>query len=94
MKPQDFAKLFFVEGIGQILFTIEETDDAFAVLVVRIPDFKDHVLRMGIGLLGKDYEQQEAFALRLLDEMTPEGAVTAAQMLISTRDELLSNQDG
>lgn len=89
MDGKDFARLFKVEGIGQILAFISEDEEANAVLTIRIPNFKGCILKMDIGLPSADFDAQDVFAQNLLDNMTEHGAVKTVQVLLDARDKIL-----
>jgi len=91
MVVKNFAKLFVVEGIGQILAVLGENDDGEAVITLRISDYADCALKMDITLSDAEYDRQEAFTQKLLDEMTEEAAAKAVKPLIDVRNLMLGS---
>lgn len=93
MKSQDFAKLFVVEGIGQILVTLSETEYGDPCLTLRIPDAGDFGMSLDIAFENLSLSAAEARAREVFDAIDAEKAAAGVKPLIELRDQLLSNQD-
>ncbi|WP_435170760.1 hypothetical protein [Falsirhodobacter sp. 1013] len=88
---QDFAKLFHVDGIGQVLAELEEHPDTELPCVrFRIPDASDVTLEMRLSPNGMSYEAAEAFARKCFDGLTAENAGAVVKELTDARDGLSS----
>jgi hypothetical protein len=84
----DFAKLLRVEGIGQVLATIDEDDDGNPVLHFRIPDEGQAMLQMGMSFPHPDYDKGAALAREAMAKLTEENAAAVVRLLVETRDRL------
>lgn len=83
--PEDFAKLFHCEGIGQVLVTRDYDDEAGKDTVVfRIPDAYDARLAMTLSVAS------EETADKIFDGFTTaEQAAAAVKPLLEARDRIL-----
>jgi hypothetical protein len=87
---QDFAKLFHIDGVGQLLATLEEPqsddgcEEGACVILLRIADSADAEFRLGLL-----YQTEEA-ARAIFDRMTAETALIMAKPLISARASLMA----
>ncbi len=79
---RDFAKLWRVDGIGQILAVISENDDGAPIVQVRVPDQGDLILTADLAFVGDDYDVAAQNAQTCLDNMTEAQAIAAAAPLL------------
>lgn len=88
---QDFAKLFQIDGIGQVLVTLEcpsegdSCDDDAGVIRLRIPDGRDVQFQMAMFL------SDEVEARKVFDGMTAERAIRAIKPLLAARANLIAD---
>lgn len=88
----DFAKLFKVEGIGQILATLNENEDGMPCVTFRIPDTQDIMLECSVYMSTDDYEKAEAHAIAVFNALDEASAVKTVQELVDARDSFQAAQ--
>lgn len=87
----DFAKLFHIEGIGQILVTLGQIDEERPACLFRIPDELDCEISMALSRGGPDnYEADLLFAQTCFDAVTAENVAATVETLTNARDALLA----
>lgn len=85
----DFAKIFTVDGIGQILVTLDENDNGVPCVTFRIPDAFDCIMTTSRSRSSGDYDDQEAFARKMFDSLDEDEAVKSVQVLVAARHSFL-----
>ncbi|VDS07919.1 hypothetical protein PARHAE_01099 [Paracoccus haematequi] len=86
----DFCKLYCIDGIGQVLASIEDNDKGQASLRFRIPDHDGIGFSMSLCLGSEDEDENEAFAHRCLGELNEETALKAIRPLLDAKRRLMS----
>lgn len=92
--PDDFARLFRIDGIGQVLAVLEdgETDDGeeCECLTLRIPDAGDVArITYSIKAVGMSSERGRAFTREIFDALTVEGVAKAIEPMVRAKASLL-----
>ena len=87
----DFAKLFRVDGIGQILAVLDEGEDEKPCIRFRIPDCNGAFLTVALSFGGPDYDTAEMHARKVFEHITESSATASVKQLIELRDALLNN---
>ena len=86
----DFAKLFRVDGIGQVLAEVEEHPEHEVPCVrFRIPDAGDVFLEMRLSTVTDDYDKAESIAREIFGALTEDNIGATVKDLVAARDNLL-----
>lgn len=88
-EGSDFAKLFRLPGVGQVLVTLDEDDDEYPCVVFRIPDVSDFMLTQAMAFTGDDRDLAWQSAQQAFDRVTEENVQYAIRSLVAARDRLL-----
>lgn len=87
----DFAKLFRLDGVGQVLVTLAENDDGIPAVHFRIPDQDDCEIEMSMTVAGSDdYDSAEGFAQNVFDAVCEGNIAKTIAPLIKIRDKMQS----
>jgi len=94
--PDDFARLFRIEGVGQVLAILEdgETDDGeeCECLTFRIPDAGDVArITYSIKAAGMSSERGRAYMREIFDKLTPEGVAKAVEPMVRAKASMLGD---
>lgn len=89
----DFAKLFRVDGIGQILITTGENEEGDPCVIIRIPDTPDAILETLIVEEGMDYDKAAEICKSIFDATDEAGAIKASAVLVKARDRMLAARE-
>lgn len=92
--PDDFARLFRVPGIGQVLAFLDENDDDMPCVTIRIPDADIGRLQLSLSGGGMDYDRAEAVAREILEKMQPDNLAEAVKPLTDMKARLSSVMEG
>ena len=92
--PDDFARLFRIEGTGQVLAVLEdgetEEGEECECLTFRIPDAGDVArITYSIKAVGMSSERGRAFTREIFDKLTPEGVAKAVEPMVKAKASLL-----
>lgn len=79
---KDFARLWRVEGIGQILAVTNENDDGDPIVQIRVPDQGDLILTADLAFVGEDYDVAAGHAQAFPEGMTEAQAIEAVTPLL------------
>lgn len=85
----DFAKLFSIEGVGQVLATLDEDDEDCPCVRFRIPDHRGMILTCALSVRTEDYDRAEAMARSMFDALDEDNVRKSVQPLINVRDKLI-----
>lgn len=89
----DFAKLFNIDGVGQVLVTLGSDDDGPAC-IFRIPDCGDAQLSMNIEIHKiNDTDAEWEFASKVFAAVNAATVVGAIKPLLELRDRMIAEGD-
>lgn len=81
-----FAKLFCIEGVGQVLVTLDQNEDEKPAVIFRIADVGDYQFSMNLCRQGGgDFDAEQQFAETCFDAVCDENILATIKPLLEAR---------